>query len=160
MCYNKGVKKAVLFLNAVLLAGFAAAQAFSAAEYLSVKTETANVREKPHKKAEILWKMWRFMPIQTVAYKGDWIRIRDLDGDTGWMHKDVLHDVPTVMTSTKNAKLRKRPGGRVLWLLDRGYSLRVFGERGEWLEVSDLSTATGWLHKSVAWGYPPPRRRR
>ena len=100
----------------------------------------------------------RSFPVLAVAYKGDWVRIRDFEGDEGWMHRSVLSDIATVQVATKSANLRRTPGGKVEWVLDRGYSLRVFGARGEWLEVSDLDEASGWLHKSVVWGAPPPSK--
>ncbi|MFH2203885.1 MAG: SH3 domain-containing protein [Elusimicrobiota bacterium] len=122
-------------------------------ELMSVVSKRANVREEPDEDAEILWQMWRFMPVEVIAYRGDWRKVRDLDGDTGWMHKVALADIPTVMVKSKDAKLRKSRGGKVVWLLDRGFALRVFSVRGDWIEVSDLSTASGWIHKSAVWGY-------
>jgi SH3-like domain-containing protein len=127
-------------------------------EFLSVKTPRANVREDPDKKAPVLWSMWRLMPVEVVGYQGQWVKVRDLDGDEGWMAKETLCSVPTVMVAPKKgAQLRKSPGGKAEWILERGYSLRVFAQKDEWLEVSDLSEASGWILKSEVWGAPPPR---
>lgn len=139
-------------LAALGLAGAATAQFESDEEYRSVGAKRASVHADADAGSEVLWRMWKFMPVQVVAYRGDWLKIRDLDGDEGWMRKEDLSDIPTVMVKTKEGKLRKSPGGPIVWILDRGYPLRVFGAKGEWLEVSDLSSASGWLHKSVVWG--------
>lgn len=143
-----------LFL-ALLLVGPALAQFEGGAEYRSVRVERANVRGAPKEEGELLWRVWKYMPLEVRAYKGDWLRVRDLDGDEGWMHRDALDETPTVMVRFKEANLREKPGGKVAWVLERGYALRVFGVRGNWLEVSDLSEASGWIHKSAVWGAVP-----
>lgn len=144
-----------IFLAFVLLFCAAAArgQFESEKEYMSVSTPRANLRAEPEEKGELLWRLWKFMPVEIVAYRGDWRKIRDLDGDEGWLHKSTLENVPTVMVSAKEAKLRKTPGGAVVWYLERGYAMRVFSIRGDWIEVSDLAGVSGWIHKSVVWGY-------
>jgi len=121
-------------------------------EYKSVKGKTASVRKDSRKKAKIAWKMWKYFVVEVVRYRGDWRLIRDFEGDEGWLHKDDLSTVRCVQVSGKMANLRKTPGGRVLWELSRGYSLRVFSRRGDWLEVSDLEDANGWVHVDTVWG--------
>jgi len=144
-------------LIALLCAGAARAQFMGETEFLSVKAPRASLREEPRKDAPLMWRLWKYMPVEVVAYKADWVRVRDLDGDEGWMSKDLLCDTATVMVARREAPLRAAPNGKVLWLLERGYSLRVFSEKGEWLEVSDLGSASGWLLKGDVWGFPPPR---
>ncbi|MEE8425019.1 MAG: SH3 domain-containing protein [Elusimicrobiota bacterium] len=133
----------------------ALAQFDTSIEYMSVKPDQAEVRENPNEHAAVLWEMWKYMPVQVVAFRGDWRRIRDLDGDEGWMHKDVLSDIPTVMVRSKAANLRKTRGGKVDWVLERGFPLRVFGTTGDWVEVSDLLAVGGWIHKTTVWGNIP-----
>lgn len=127
-------------------------------EYYSVKPEKVSVREEPEAKAKKLWTMWKYSPVEVASYRGDWVRVRDFEGDLGWLRKADLSEIPTVATIRKDVPLRKSPAkdGKVLWLLDKGYALRVFGAKGEWLEVSDLDSASGWLLAADAWGAPPP----
>jgi SH3-like domain-containing protein len=129
------------------------AQFDSEKELMSVVVKKASVRSEPDDEAEVLWRMWKYMPVEIIAYRGDWRRVRDLDGDEGWMHKSGLGNVPTVMIKKKDAPLRKTRGGKVLWLLDRGYAMRVFSIRGKWVEVSDLSSASGWVRVRDVWGF-------
>ncbi len=145
----------ILLLLLAFPAGMALAQFDTSIEYMSVKPDQAEVRENPNENAAVLWKMWKYMPVQVLAFRGDWRRIRDLDGDEGWMHKDVLSAIPTVMVRSKEARLRKTRGGKIEWVLERGFALRVFGAKGAWVEVSDLSAVGGWIHKSVVWGNIP-----
>ncbi|HVE12393.1 MAG TPA: SH3 domain-containing protein [Elusimicrobiota bacterium] len=118
------------------------------------------VREKPLATATALWKLWKFSPVEIVSYRGDWARIRDYEGDEGWLPKSVLDDTATVCVRVKEGKIRVKPDSRarVEWTLDQGYSLRVFAEKGEWYEVSDLGDVSGWIHRGSVWGAPPPPR--
>ncbi len=133
--------------------GGAQAQFASEKEYLSVVVKKANVRMSPDDSAEVLWQVWKYMPVEIIAYRGDWRKIRDLDGDKGWMHKSMLGEIPTVMVKRQDAKLRKTRGGKVVWILDRGFAMRVFSIRGRWIEVSDLDEASGWIRVRDVWGF-------
>ncbi|MFA6029068.1 MAG: SH3 domain-containing protein [Elusimicrobiota bacterium] len=127
-------------------------------EFYSVKPVKVSVREEPETTAKKLWTMWKFCPVEVVSYRGDWVRVRDFEGDLGWLRKVDLSEIPTVAVVRKDVALRKSPAkdGKVLWLLEKGYALRVFGAKGDWLEVSDLDSASGWLRTEDAWGAPPP----
>ena len=140
------------FLHFVLSLGILQAQFISSPEIFSVKTMKANVHESPSNASPVLWHLWKFMPVKVIAYKEEWVKFSDLDGEEGWVHKSVLSEVPTVMVKVKEAQLHKSPGGPVVWILDRGYSLRVFASDGEWLEVSDLGSSSGWVHRGSVWG--------
>ncbi|PIP83259.1 MAG: hypothetical protein CO113_05775 [Elusimicrobia bacterium CG_4_9_14_3_um_filter_62_55] len=125
-------------------------------EFRSVKTKTAEVRRDSDKKAKSAWKMWKYFVVEILKYRGDWRRVRDFEGDEGWVHKDDLDGTPCVQVKGKTANLRKTPGGTVLWELEHGYALRVFSRRGDWLEVSDLEDANGWIHVDTVWGMTDP----
>lgn len=137
----------------LLAAGVTEAQFGSEKEYMSVVAKKANVRIAPDDSSELLWQVWKYMPVEIIAYRGDWRKIRDLDGDKGWMHKSTLGTIPTVMVKKQDAKLRKTRGGKVLWILDRGFAMRVFSIRGKWIEVSDLDEASGWIRTRDVWGF-------
>jgi len=132
----------------------------AAMDFFSVKKAKAAVRAEPEAKAKALWILWKFAPVEAVSYRGDWVRIRDFEGDTGWVRRsDLASDVPTVLVKVKEGKVRSGPGekNKVVWLLDRGYALRVFGSRGEWYDVGDLDAVSGWINSDEVWGFPPPK---
>lgn len=118
------------------------------------------VRETPQPTGPALWKMWKFSPVEIVSYRGEWARVRDFEGDEGWIQRALLSDTPTVCVRLKEGKVRLKPDikGRIDWILDKGYPLRIFGEKGEWYEVSDLEDVSGWIHRGSVWGAPPPPR--
>jgi SH3-like domain-containing protein len=140
----------------LLLAGSAQAQFEARSEYLSAATDEVDVHDGPTDSSDVVWNLWKYMPVEIIGYRGNWRQIRDLDGHIGWMQKEDLVKTRTVMVSVKEANLRKTRGGKIEWVLERGFSLRVFSTKGDWLEVSDLSAVSGWIHKSVVWGAIEP----
>lgn len=151
-----------LSLPALAAAGLCAALCLAAeqgADYFSVKKAKTFVREEPEPKAKVLWTLWRFAPVEAVSYRGDWIRVSDFEEDVGWVKAaDLTSDVPTVQVKAREGRIRKGPGAKekIVWLLDRGYSLRVFAAKGDWLDVGDLDAVSGWIHSDEVWGFPPP----
>ena len=144
----------------LLAAGGAAPAQTSNADFFSVKKAKAVVRTEPEPKAKALWTIWRFAPVEAMSYRGDWIRIRDFEGDGGWVKKsDLAGDVPTVAVTAKEGKVRAGPSEKqkVVWLLDRGYALRVFASKGDWLDIGDLDAVSGWIRRDEVWGFPPPK---
>jgi SH3-like domain-containing protein len=150
---------AALALAALFLGASAQIRPGPGKDLYSVSKAKAVVRQEPEPKAKVLWTLWRYAPVEAMSYRGDWIRIRDFEGDSGWVKRaELTHEVATVAVTSKEGKLRKNPGAgqKILWLLDKGYSLRVFALKGDWVEVSDLDEVNGWLHRDEVWGFPPP----
>jgi SH3-like domain-containing protein len=52
-----------------------------------------------------------------------------------------------VSVSRDNVNLRSGAGTQnpAVWVLARGYPLRVVGNRGDWLKVIDFENDTGWI---------------
>ena len=146
-------------LAALLLGASAQTPPSSDRDLYSVAKPKAVVRQEPEPKAKALWTLWRYAPVEALSYRGDWVRVRDFEGDSGWVKRaELTHEVATVAVTAKEGKLRKGPGAgqKVLWLLDRGYALRIFAVKGDWVEVSDLDEVNGWIHRDEVWGFPPP----
>ena len=53
------------------------------AEALCVKDKKANLRSGPGKQNEKLWTVLKYMPFRQVGREGDWLKVKDLDGDVG-----------------------------------------------------------------------------
>lgn len=52
--------------------------------------DKCNVRSKPDTNSTILFTVDRGVPFKVMEKKGDWIRIRHVDGDVGWIHKTLV----------------------------------------------------------------------
>lgn len=139
-----------IFFAAALLA---LAPSVGAAEMASLSAKKANVRSEPG--GAVLWEAYRFTPFRVTARRGSWVEIEDFEGDSGWVHKSVLGKTPAVIVKTVKANLRdgSGAGSKVLWVLEKGYPLKVIKKEGSWYNVTDGGDAAGWLHASTVWGY-------
>lgn len=126
----------------------------AAAEFLSVASRKANVRQGPGPRKTVLWQAWRFTPFMVLDWVGDWAKVQDYEGDVGWVHGSLLADVPTVIVSAKTAAVRGGPGAgyRGLWTLEEGYTLKVLAADGVWLKVTDDDEVRGWVLRRSVWG--------
>ncbi|MBI4350101.1 MAG: SH3 domain-containing protein [Elusimicrobia bacterium] len=143
----------LLFLSALLLPALATAE-----NILSVAPEKANVRSGPGGEYDVVWEAARYYPLEVLDKDGNWLRISDYENEEGWIHRTLLSGVPTVVVTSRKANVRGGPGMEhdILWVLDKEYSLKLLDAAGDWLKVSDGGEVSGWIHKSVAWGFSEP----
>lgn len=125
------------------------------ADMLSVSARQANVRSGPGAAYEVVWRAARYYPLQVLDSDGAWIMVSDYENDEGWISRSLLAAVPAVVVVSEKANVREGPGLEydVLWEVDAEYSLRVLGSEGNWYKVSDGGELTGWIHKTVTWGF-------
>ncbi len=143
------------YLLAAALAALSFAQPHQArAEYLSISSRKANVRQGPGGGRPVLWQAWRLTPFLVLDWVGDWAKVRDYEGDDGWVHGSLLSDIPTVIVTAKNAAVRGGPGAvyKGLWTLEEGYTLKVLDVDGAWLKVTDDDEVRGWVLRRSVWG--------
>src|SRR5690606_25371254 len=66
--------------------------------FVSMRAETANVRRGPSLDQRVDWEfVRRGLPLQIVAEYGQWRRVRDVDGATGWVHHSLLSGARTAL---------------------------------------------------------------
>lgn len=89
--------------------------------FASIKVSKTNLRVGPGKDYKILYKYTKKnLPVLITAKYDNWRRIKDWDGDEGWIHKSQLSTIRYVLTknnceiyktkdnqSTVQAKLKK-----------------------------------------------------
>jgi len=143
----------LLFLSALLFPAMAMAE-----NILSVATEMANVRSGPGGEFDIVWEAAKYYPVEVLDREGNWLRISDYANDEGWVYKTLLSGVPTVVVTSQKANVREGPGMdyEISWVLDKEYSLKLLETEGDWLKVSDGGEVSGWIHRSVVWGFSEP----
>lgn len=124
------------------------------AEIQGIITRKANVREGPGVRQAVLWQAWRLTPFMVLDWVGEWAKVRDYEGDDGWVHGSLLGDSPTAIVVAQSAVVRGGPGAGYegLWTLEEGYTLRVLAVNGVWLKVSDDDEVHGWILRKAVWG--------
>ena len=122
--------------------------------FVSMKANEGNVRRGPSLTHRIDWVFkHEDMPLQITAEFGHWRRVRDSDGQGGWMHYSLLSGVRTVVVQEQRVKLRMKPSDAA--------ATRAFADRGvvawlgdcqvKWCELR-VDGVKGWVEKTSVWG--------
>jgi len=124
-----------------------------AAERMAVSASDAKIRSGPGPNQDVLWKVEKFYPIEVVETSGVWLRFKDYEGDSGWIHKSLVDKTPTVVTKQNGCQLRAGPGSEqpVLIKIDKGIPFKVLKRDGRWIQVEHADGDKGWLHDSLIW---------
>lgn len=122
--------------------------------FVSLKASEGNVRRGPSLTHRIDWVFkHEDMPLQITAEFGHWRRVRDVDGQGGWMHYSLLSGVRTVVFLSPQVMLRLKPaaGARVKAFGESGVVARLGACLPDWCEVN-ADGFKGWVLKSDIWG--------
>ena len=127
----------------------------ASAKRLSVAVNKVNVRSGPGTSHEILWSVGKYYPVDIIKTSGNWCRVRDFEGDTGWIHRSLLKKISAVIVKGTIVNVREGPGtdSRVLFQAEKGVSFKLLKKKKEWFEVQHVDGEVGWIHKSLVWGY-------
>ncbi len=123
---------------------------------LCVKTETANLRSGPGTRYERTWQVFKYMPLERIGRKGNWYKVRDVDGDVHWIYRKlVTSKYRCAVVKVKKANIRKGPGKKFsttpLSPAIKYDTFRVLKIKGEWVKVVDEFGEGGWIHKNLLW---------
>ena len=140
-----------LFLTVVLLvAGFAVAENGSSdfPRNASLKRDEVNVRAGPGTRYPILWIFQRSgWPVKVLAKYDNWYKIRDLEGEEGWVYIGMISGQETAVIS--NAKdpavlYKKADAKKPIYRLASGVVVGVEDCTGVQCQVS-IRGSDGWV---------------
>jgi SH3-like domain-containing protein len=156
------------YLIGVVLAAYLAVSFTAAAErgpvtnlplprFVSLKADEGNVRRGPSLSHRIDWVFTRRnMPLEITAEYGHWRRVRDRDGQGGWVHYSLLSGVRHVIVEGDLTPMRVKP--------DSASPANAYAESGvvarlgtcglEWCRVT-ANGSKGWVEKRGLWGVGP-----
>ena len=129
--------------------------AWSASKYLTVKSNAVNFREKPSSKAKVLFSLDKYYPLLVIGSKGGWYKVKDFEGDRGWMHQSVLTSkFRGVVIKVAKANLRLKPTtkSKIAFTAARGAAFRYLKKQGDWLLVQHADGDKAWVHHNLVWG--------
>jgi SH3-like domain-containing protein len=129
--------------------------------FVSLKAEKVNVRRGPSSEHPVSWVFQRKgMPVEIVAEFENWRRIRDSDGEEGWILQNMLSGKRMVMVAPWRQGQRlaiyaeAKPGSREIAMLASGVIGEVASCTGAWCEVS-AGGYDGWIEQTMLWGVYP-----
>lgn len=125
--------------------------------FVSLKTDEGNVRRGPSLSHRIDWVFTRRnMPLEVTDEYGHWRRVRDRDGQGGWVHYSLLSGVRHVIIERDLTPLYVKP--------DQDSGVNAYAEAGvvarlgdctlDWCRV-ETGGNEGWAAKTTLWGVLP-----
>ena len=123
---------------------------------LCVSKGRANLRDGPGTKYRKLWEVYKYMPFRKLGSKGLWYKVKDVDGDTYWIHKKLTSVAYKCAAVKKDkANFRKGPGlkyKKVIWSGQPKYfSMKVLKKKGRWVYIEDEQGDRAWVHSKLIW---------
>ncbi len=152
-----------LKLPLLLLVGFfiLGSVSHARATMLSVAQDNVNMRTGPGKKYKIQWKLSKGYPLRVLKRKGNWYRVKDFENDIGWVYKTVVvkgkpHMIVKVhRKKNKKVNIRSGPGtkNKIVGKAYYGVVFETLKIKKGWVKVHHEKGVTGWVKRSLLWGW-------
>ena len=125
--------------------------------FVSLKRDRVRVRRGPGEQWRVDWEfVAKGMPLEVVAEHGNWRRVRDIEGQGGWVHHIFLDGRRSAIVTTDMAALRASPdvAASERARLEAGAVLRVERCGGGWC-AAKADEVEGWIKAGALWGVRP-----
>jgi SH3-like domain-containing protein len=122
-------------------------------QQLCVKAPRANLRAGPGAKFRVTWEVNRNMPLLQVGREGEWIKVRDVDGDLHWVSEKLITGQQDCVTvKAEHANIRKSPSNKAdTWFTVEKYtSFHRIGQKDNWVKI-EYEGETMWVAQSLVW---------
>ena len=129
--------------------------------FVSLKADKVNVRRGPASEHQVAWVFQRRgLPVEIVAEFENWRRIRDNDGEEGWVYQSMLSGKRTALVAPwrKGDAIPMYSAAGLDGGLDRhgqcGRRGRVEDCSGNWCQLN-AGGYEGWIDQAMLWGVYP-----
>jgi SH3-like domain-containing protein len=132
-----------------------AAPAAFALDFKSVGAAPVILYDTPSSKGTKMYLAPRGMPLQVVSSYGDWVKVRDANGELAWTEAKGLSARRNVVVRTPGAKVFAGPeeGAKVLMTADRGVVLELVDPTAiTWIRVRHRDGIDGYVRSNDVWG--------
>jgi SH3-like domain-containing protein len=126
--------------------------------FVSLKASKVNVRVGPSRSHPVRWVYQRKgLPMEVLAEFENWRRVRDMDGDVGWIYHTLLdgrrHALVRPFGSSESAELFSGPGGtgEVVAAAEPNVVVALDACGSDWCQAQ-AGGYTGWMAKRDLWG--------
>ncbi len=126
-----------------------------AREMVSVDRAEINMRAGAGTGHATLWALIRGYPLVVTGRKGQWLKVRDFENDTGWVYGPLIGNKPHHVVKARVANIRCAPStrSRVVGKAERGEVLRTIERRSSWVKVQQEGGLKGWVASRLVWGW-------
>jgi len=153
---NKASKRFPAVVLFVLMLGVIFASSSPAMDKMvAINRPEVNMRSGPGTNYKILWVLKRGYPLQVVDRKNKWYRVRDFEGDTGWVYASLTNREAHFVVKKEKVNLRSGPGThyRIVAQAKRGVVFRTVKRVKGWVKVKHENGITAWVARQLVWGW-------
>lgn len=137
----------------VALGSFLLTTAALCADYVTVKNDDVNIRSGPSTNYPVKMEVFRGYPFKVMSKEGNWIKVTDFEGDSGWIHDSLVAKGDTVIVSGTKVNMRASTSTKsaVIAEVERGVVFTQIGKEGDWIKVRHSGGTTGWIYSKLVW---------
>jgi SH3-like domain-containing protein len=123
--------------------------------FASLKSDETNMREGPNEKSRVRWIYHRKgLPVEVLATFDVWRRVKDMDGEIGWIHVALLsRDRTAMIAAGADAQVRSsaEAGSDIVAEAKPGAIGKLVDCGPSACEVR-FDEASGWIDRDRLWG--------
>jgi SH3-like domain-containing protein len=123
--------------------------------YASIKSDKANIRTGPSVRYPIDWIYMRpNWPVQVTATFETWRKIKDINGDIGWIHESLLSGRRYGVVKTNGVQeIYRLPitTSTVTLIAEDGVVAEILSCKSNWCKVK-IDDEKGWIDSKHLWG--------
>ncbi|WDR07138.1 SH3 domain-containing protein [Devosia rhodophyticola] len=138
--------------------------------FASTRSDPINVRVGPGTKYEVAWIYLKAgVPIEIIAEFDTWRKVRDVEGQTGWIHQNLLsgNRVGYVKTDDAGGEITllsaPDPAAKARAMLQNGFRVQLNECDGQYCQVTASyqpdggrsQSYTGYVEQALVWGALP-----
>ena len=99
------------------------------------------------------WTVHRYTPLKEIKRKGDWIKVKDVDGELHWIKSNLVTDkIKCVTIKYARANIRSRPNtnSRVWFKVEKYTSFELHGKLPKWVKLNYHGEVM-WVFHTLVW---------
>mgnify|MGYP000436379105 CR=1 FL=1 len=135
--------------------------------FVTTRSHPINVRVGPGTRYEIAWNYTvSGVPVEIIQEFDTWRKIRDVEGDEGWVHQSLLsgnragYATPLIANGEVTMHAQKSEDSAVRARLSPGVRVSISECDGAWCNVAagqpgERPAFSGWVHQAELWGVYP-----
>lgn len=124
-------------------------------DFKTVGSAPAILYDAPSTRSGKLFVAPRGMPLEVVLSYGEWVKVRDVNGDLAWTEAKTLSNKRNVVVRTPNLKVRASAdeAAAPVFIADKGILLEVSEPAASgWLKVRHKDGLVGYVKSNDVWG--------
>lgn len=133
--------------------------------YVSLKSERVNMRIGPGREYQVEWLyLKRGLPMEVIQEYDNWRKVRDPEGNEGWILHSLLSGTRTVIvapwdSARSHVEMREQPetGARIVARIEPNVVAPVAACANGWCQLTAGGT-TGFVRQNQLWGVYPDEK--